>query len=274
MSARKMVLVAFALVSVLLLVLHVRGGGGGEGGGCGVVRAYLCVAARAAWSDIIEAFERRSCVRVEPVYDASGRLLARIVMLRDADVYAPASMDYIVEASRLGLVWANSTVAVAYLVPAILVPRGNPAGVRGLGDLARPGVRVALGDPDSVAVGRYAVRLLERYGLWGRVERNVVVYAENFAHLVGLVASGAVDAAIGWSVASRWFPGRVEAIPIPLGEGVEPSPIPLALATTSRHPGAALEFIRFACCSREAVEVWRRYGYLPAVELNATLRVS
>ena len=268
---RKTVLLAALGVAVLLAVAavhaHHSGGNGAVDGApsrCAepiTLRAYLCIAAREAWDRIIEGFEQRHpCIRVDPVYGASGRLLAQMALAGDGALYAPASPMYMGEAVERGLVDPSTVTVVAYLEPAILVPAGNPAGVRGLEDLARPGVRVALGDPESVAVGRYAYELLRNHSLLERVEPNVVVYAENFAHLVALVASGAVDAAIGWSVAAHWQPGRVEAIPVPGAPGV-PVTIAAARGLGGEERRAALLFIDYA---RGAVEAWRAAGYLPA----------
>ena len=270
-ASRKTVLFAALGVAVLLAVVAVHafhtGSGGADAGAPSscpepvTLKAYLCIAAREAWDRIIEGFEQRHpCIRVDPVYGASGRLLAQMLLAGDGSLYAPASPGYMREAVRRGLVDPSTVTVVAYLEPAILVPAGNPAGIHSLEDLARPGVRVALGDPESVAVGRYAYMLLRNRSLLGKVEPNVVVYAENFAQLVALVASGAVDAAIGWSVAAHWQPGRVEAIPVP-GAPRVPVTIAAARGLSGGERRAAMLFIGYA---RGAAEAWRAAGYLPA----------
>ena len=268
----KLALVAVAAAVLALAAALAAGLSHGQGGqalqGCkpgdrGVVKAYLCVAAKKAWERIIEEFERETCIRVDAVYGSSGSLLAQLSMARDGDIYAPASPAYMEKAVREGVVDSSSVRPAAYLVPAILVPRGNPAGVRSLYDLARPGVRVALGDPRSVAVGTYAREMLERLGLWEDVSRNVVAYASSFAQLVMMVERGAVDAAIGWSVAEKWTGGRVEAIPIPSNLTLGPSPIPVGVTVFSRNREAALRFIEFLSSPR-AEAIWRMEGYEPA----------
>ena len=268
---RKHALVAAVVVAALALALHAlppaahgdaqTGPGHCAPGDNGTIKAYLCVAAKPVWEELIRRFEEETCIRVEAVYGASGRLLAQLSLAGDGDVYAPASPIYLEKARERGLV-AWSTTA-AYLEPAILVPRGNPAHIEGIEDLARPGVRVALADPESVAVGAYAKRLLQRLGLWERVRNNTVAYASSFSHLVSLVASGAVDAALGWRVGAEWYPDRVEAIPIPRSLYGDPSPVPVAVLATSKNPDKAMLFARFVA-SREAAEAWRSHGYLPA----------
>jgi hypothetical protein len=47
---------------------------------------------------------------------------------------------------------------------ALLAARGNPHHVTGLGDLARPGLRVALPNPETESIGRPALRVLAAAG--------------------------------------------------------------------------------------------------------------
>ena len=50
---------------------------------------------------------------------------------------------------------------VVYLVPSINVRAGNPKGIQGLRDLLKPGIRVAIANPENVCVGTYAVEIVE-----------------------------------------------------------------------------------------------------------------
>ena len=59
---------------------------------------------------------------------------------------------------------------ISYLVPAILVPAGNPGNIQTLADLAKPGVEIGIGNPETVCVGLYAYEILEYNGLLEAVE--------------------------------------------------------------------------------------------------------
>ncbi len=250
------VVAAAAALAVAALAHH-----GGSDRGL-VLRVYLCSAARKPWEEIVKLFEEETGVHVEAIYGSSGYLLAQLRLV-GGDVYAPASPYYMELAVQEGLVDPGTVAKAALLYPVILVPRGNPAGVSGLEDLARPGVRVGIGEPDRVAVGRYARLLLEETGLWEKVRPNIVVYAKTVAELTNYVAMGAVDAAITWDVNHWWYPNRTEAIPIPeeLWRGLGPSYIPIGVASGSSHPDLARRFVEFATRSPEALQVWRRYHY-------------
>lgn len=82
------------------------------------------------------------------------------------------------------------------MVPAIIVPRGNPKNITCLEDLAKQDIRIGIGDPDTVCVGEYAIELLMYNNLYDKVKDNIVVYAESCSKTAMLPATGAVDAII------------------------------------------------------------------------------
>lgn len=109
---------------------------------------------------------------------------------------------------------------------ALLVARGNPAGITGLGDLARPGLRVALPNPQTEGIGRLALQALAAAG--GEELREKVAGAKQRAGETVLtsihhrqspawLAAGTADAAIVWETEARHHAHLgtpVEAVPI------------------------------------------------------------
>ncbi len=269
----KTLLVAVFIVAVASAAAFLATRQGTAGRQSVVLHAYLCSAASKAWKEIIPVFEKETGIKVVAEYGASGTLLAHLEMSRIGDIYAPASPYYMRLAVERGLVDNSTVEPVAYLVPVILVPRGNPANISSVYDLARPGVRVGLGNPESVAVGRYAKRMLEQLGIWGKVEKNIVVYARNIAELTSYVASGAVDAAITWQVNHWWYPNRTDIVWIPASivEKTGIVYIPIGVTRFSKHPDAAKKFIDFVLHDPRALAIWRRYHYFTPQEAQEFL---
>ena len=131
---------------------------------------------------------------------------------RSGDVFAPGSPDYMEKAIKDGAVDPTTVDIVAYMVPAIIVPKGNPKNIASLEDLARSGVSVGIGDPETVCVGECAVDLLKYDGLYDKVKNNIVVYAESCSKTAMLPATSAVDAIIGWHVFHYWYPDKTDLI--------------------------------------------------------------
>lgn len=85
-------------------------------------------------------------------YAGSRHLLNQIELAEEGHAYQPGAMHYSTIARDKGFI--DYEKFVAYHVPMIAVPKGNPANITGLDDLTQPGVRVALGDPRACAIGR------------------------------------------------------------------------------------------------------------------------
>lgn len=227
---------------------------------------YAGAAAAPVYREVAELFEETTGVKVELRIGGSGILLSQLQTARDGDVYIPGSQEYLTKAARLGVVDASrKPVILAYLVPAIIVAKGNPKEVSALEDLARPDVIVAIADPETVCVGAYAVEILERRGLWEAVSRNIRVYASSCEHLANLVITGAVDAIIGWHVFHYWNPNATELVLLRPEEIPKIGYIGGAVTVFSKNKELAERFLEFLA-SDKAAGIWKKYGYLATLE--------
>lgn len=202
-------------------------------------------------------FEEETGVRPDYSYKGSGCLLADITFSSRGDVYIPGELYYMEQAQERGFVAESKVIGAMSTV--IIVPRGNPKDIRGLSDLARPGLRVGIGDPNAVAAGRAAREALEKAGLVEAVERNVAAVALNVQELGIGVKLGHLDAAIVWDATAHLFRSDVDTIPV-AEEWRVASPIPVGLLVFSEHPREAKEFLEFLASDR-AREVFLRHGY-------------
>jgi molybdate transport system substrate-binding protein len=228
---------------------------------------FAGAAAAPVYSEAASMFESKYGVKVELRLGGSGTLLSAMKVAETGDVYIPGSPDYLLQANELGVV--NLTVSqgkiMAYLVPAIIVQKGNPKNVTRLEDLAKPGIRVGIGDPASVCVGLYAEELLEVNGLWTAVSPNIMTYAQSCEATAALIPTHAVDAIIGWHVFHYWNPDKADIV------WIEPSKIPKisyiagAVTTFARDRDLAARFLDFLA-STDMRETWAKYGYFPTVE--------
>lgn len=228
---------------------------------------FAGAAASPVYREACDIFESKYGVKVELRLGGSGSLLSAMEIARVGDVYIPGSPEYLVKANKLGVV--NLTVdpakIFAYLVPAIIVQKGNPKNILALEDLAKSGIRVGIADPESVCVGLYAKELLEANGLWEDIKKNIVVHAESCEATATLIYTGAVDAIIGWHVFYHWNPEKADLV------WIEPNKIPkisyVAGATTvfAEDKDLAIIFLDFLA-SQDMHEVWARYGYIPTME--------
>jgi len=231
------------------------------------VIVFAGAAAAPVYREAAALFELKYNAKVVLNLGGSGALLSALEITKTGDVYIPGSSEFLTQASRRGVV--NFTISkpriLAYLVPAIIVQKSNPKNITKLEDLARPGIRVAIGDPRSVCIGLYAKEILERSGLWEAVSKNIVTYAPSCEATAQLVYTSAVDAIIGWHVFYYWNPDKAGIV------WIEPSKIPRigyiagAVTTFAKDRNLAAKFLDFLS-SPDVHDLWRKYGYFATIE--------
>lgn len=95
---------------------------------------------------------------------------------------------------------------------AILVPRGNPAGVERLEHLTRPGVRVGISTLDCLR-GAWE-DACARAGCLFELLPNIAVRAPGCMNLEGMIIRGELDAAFGWATSADAH-SRIDSVPLP-----------------------------------------------------------
>jgi molybdate transport system substrate-binding protein len=208
---------------------------------------------------LVEDFQRKTGHRVVVDYDGSGRLLARIIASGLGDLFMPGSFFYIEKLKAQGKV--HSWRPVVAHTPVIAVNKSKAHEVTKFEDLAKPGIRLALGDPKAMALGKTAMNILERSGLKDRILANVVVYGATVKQLALYVAEGNVDASIVGRSDAFQFRDRVDMISIP-DNYFESETVTVAVLTTTTDLKAATALQDFLA-SPEAVKVFESFGFLP-----------
>ncbi|WP_292657491.1 molybdate ABC transporter substrate-binding protein [Nitratifractor sp.] len=211
-------------------------------------------------------FTQKTGIPVDLVFGGSGYVLSQMKLTRKGDLYFPGSSDYMEIAKRQHLVDPKSEKIIVYLVPAITVAKGNPKGIHSLEDLTRPGIRVAIANPDGVCLGTYAVEILEKNFTPEQKKafrKNLINYTASCAKTATAVSLHQVDAVIGWRVFGHWDPRRIETVPIKASRLVRIGYIPIAVSRFSRHPELAKRFIDFLL-SPEGRKIFAKYHYFPS----------
>lgn len=229
--------------------------------GSKVLKAFFGAAAEKPWNEVIREFEKITGIKVEATFGGSGTLLSAIEITKVGDIYAPGSPDYMEKAIKKGIVIPESIRIVAYLIPAIIVPKGNPKNITRLEDLARPGIKIGIADPKTVCIGGYAVELLKFNKLYEITKNNIVVYAESCSKTAMLLLTGAVDVIIGWHVFYYWYPNETEIIWLEPDQIPKISYIPIGIIKYSKNIKEAKEFIEFVTTSPIVKEIFKKYHY-------------
>ncbi len=209
-------------------------------------------------------FSRMRGVEVNITFGGSGFVLSQMKLARRGDVYFPGSSDFMEKARQGKLVFPETEEIIAYLVPAINVQKGNPREVRSLRDLLRPGLRLAIADPERVCVGTYGVEVLEK-NLTPEERRqfrkNLVTTVESCEKTANVIALKSVDAVLGWEVFRHWDPVRIETIFLKPEEVPRIGYLPAAVSAFTRNRRLAGDFVQFLA-SPDSKSVFKKHGYL------------
>ncbi len=161
-----------------------------------------------------------SLAQVLPVVDpgasasfgGSNQLAQQVRLGFPFDVLLSASPVYTRSLFADGLVRRPIPFATNSLV--LIVPRGNPARIATVGDLARrPKLRLVVAGP-KVPIGLYTREVLKRLGLL-RVLRKTVSLEPDVKGIVAKVALGEADAGFVYTTDVRPVAGKVRVIGFP-----------------------------------------------------------
>ena len=211
---------------------------------------------------LIPRFEERTGHKIFVSYDGSGRLMACILASGLGDCFMPGAFFYIERLMEKDKVSSFHNVVAHTAV--IGVNRNASSRIRSLEDLAKPGISLALGDPQAMAFGKTARKILIKAQIEKEVQKNVVVQGATVKQLALYVARGDVDASIIGRADAFQFRDQILMLPIP-EEYFQPETIAAAVLKSSPHPKVAAEFCAFLG-SKESIEIFKQFGFLPLPE--------
>ena len=149
----------------------------------------------------------------------------------------------------------------------LVTPLGNPAGIKSVEDLARPGVRVVLPLGASPPGGDAVMGILRNAGVEEAVIRNVVVRETCVIKMMPGIIKGRCQASIVEKrlTCMEEFEGKVDVIPIP-ENFFPPGPLTFTIGVMRHAKDRALadDYVNFIC-SGEAQAIFERQGFIPAV---------
>ncbi|HWA14543.1 MAG TPA: molybdate ABC transporter substrate-binding protein [Burkholderiales bacterium] len=230
----------------------------------GAAAADLVVSAAAsltnAFTDIGREFERaHPGTKVAFNFGGSGQLLQQIARGAPVDVFAAADQETMDRAQQQGLLRPGSRADFARNVLVLVIPGGESPGIGSLAELTGDRFRrVAIGNPDSVPVGRYSRSVLMEQGLWEPV-KDKVINTQNVRQSLDYVARGEVDAAFVYRTDAALMPEKVKvALEVPTAS---PVLYPIAVIQDSSQAAAAAAFVAFVRATAGS-QILQKYGFL------------
>ena len=212
-----------------------------------------------AFKDLAKGYESlHPGTKVQLNFAASGALLQQMVNGAPVDVLASADQETMDAAQQQGLVAGADRHNFARNTLVVIAPLAASNPPTTLEALTQPSVaRVALANPASVPVGRYAQRALQTAKLWPAVQAKAVG-TQNVRQSLDYVARGEVDAGFVYATDAAILQDKVKVVfEVPLDVAVL---YPVATTRASRQATEAAAFVRYLR-TPAAQAVLVRYGF-------------
>ncbi len=169
-----------------------------------VLTLYSGSVNRVGIAESLGEFAEREGAELTTVFNGCGILCASMKQMADdgkglPDAYYACDICFVPPVAQhfpQAVILTEADIVIA-------VPKGNPLGITSLADLARPGLRLGIGNARQSTLGYMTDRMLEATGLRTAVLANAVSQVPTGDLLVNQLRTGSLDAAIVYSTNAR-----------------------------------------------------------------------
>ncbi|MBW2011146.1 MAG: substrate-binding domain-containing protein [Deltaproteobacteria bacterium] len=149
----------------------------------------------------------------------------------------------------------------------LVTPRGNPANIQRIEDLARPGVRVVLSPDASAPGGKASIIILKKAGVLEGAEKNAIVRGDCVQRVIPYLVNGKGDVAVAEArlTCLPEFRNKLDVIDIP-EKFIPGPPVPFTIGVMkwAKNRDLAEDFVNFILLE-QGQSFFERAGFIPAV---------
>jgi molybdate transport system substrate-binding protein len=246
--------VRYIILGALVVVLGACLGAGGAAAKSTRAEAGVTVYAAASLTDVFPAIDKGNTYS----FAGSNALATQITNGAPADVFASANTTLPAQLFASGVV--EKPVVFTRNTLVIVVPKSNPADIKSIYDLSKPGTKIDVASP-AVPVGSYTLQVLDQMGLRSSVTANFVSQETDVRNVLTKVQLGQADAGFVYSTDAQTLPGQVTVIKVPAWAQPKIA-YAMAVVARSQNKAAAQAFID-KVLSSQGQATMLKYGFLP-----------
>ena len=190
----------------------------------------------------------------------SGQLLSKIRAAGKGDLYTPAGLHYVKKTEKLGLLKNYSRLINQ--IPVFALSINGQKKIHSWNELTTPGIRIGLGNPATMALGRSYLKIQNKMGreLATAFEQNMVVETMNVSQIINYLKTDIIDAGITFDSTARANQLHYIKIP-PIYNHVETAPlITLNSETNSDNTRRFIQFIH------NNLDIFIKHGFQPVTQ--------
>jgi molybdate transport system substrate-binding protein len=229
------------------------------------LQVWSCGGLAEAFIPANKVYEEISGCRI----DYSGAFAAALgkSLLGDAktEVFAPRVLELAQKLKAQGKML--HFVPLCFTKYVITTPTGNPAGIKGIQDLGKPGIKTVLSPNASPPGGEASTIILKKAGVLEQAQKNSVVVGDCVQSVVPDVIKGTGDAAVMELRLTKKaeFAGKMEVVEIP-EEFFPPRPVTFVIGVMkfAHNRDLAEDYVKFIT-SEKGQSFFEAAGFIPAL---------
>lgn len=248
------------LCLLLMGLAAVVSGCGTEKKAAGTVRVAAAASLEKVFTEkLIPLFNKQYPeIKVEGVYDGSGKLQVQIEEGLAADIFISASEKQMQALLQKKMVQQETVRPLLENKLVLIVAADVKQPIAKFEDLAMV-EHPAIGDPKSVPAGQYAQEALTKLGVWEQVSSKASL-GTNVTEVLHWVAEGSADAGIVYATdAASNSKVKVAAV-VPAGVLQKPVIYPVGMLIKAPHADDAKKFYEFLH-SAQASAIFKEAGF-------------
>ncbi len=229
------------------------------------LQVWSCGGLSEAFVPADREFEQKTGVTISYTGAFAAALGKSLLGNAKTEVFAPRVVNLSKKLKDEGkMVWYKPLCFTRYV---LAVPKGNPAGITSIKDMAKSGIRVMLSFGASPPGGKATMGLMKKAGVLEGAQKNAVFNGDCVQRTTKILVNGKADAGI---VEQRItclpeFRGKLDMIPI--DEKYFPLPpmtFTIGMMKWAKDPEVAKNYIDFIL-SPEGQKHFENAGFIPAI---------
>lgn len=210
---------------------------------------------------LIPMFEEKNPgIKIEGVFDSSGKLQTQIEEGLNADLFMSAANKQMNALVEKNIVESESVVELLENKIVVIVPESSDLEIHNFEDI-KNAATIAIGDPESVPAGQYAKEALTSLGVWSEVESKLSL-GTNVTEVLNWVSENSAEAGVVYATDAATTDKVKVMAEAPEGSLKKKVIYPVGIVSASQNKEAAKLFVDFLS-SEEALSVFEEYGFTP-----------
>ncbi|QUW20339.1 molybdate ABC transporter substrate-binding protein [Sporosarcina sp. Marseille-Q4063] len=227
-------------------------------------KTTLMISAAASLTDVLNELkpvfeDEYPSIELTFNFGGSGKLAQMIIQGAPSDVFLSASESDMDRLQVEDLILKETRVDFAENELVLIANKEQPVKVSSFNDINSAGVdHLAIGEPESVPVGRYTKQVLEGLNLWDSLQGSLVL-GSDVRQVLTHVEMGNADAGIVYA-SDALRSEKVTIVATADSDWHEPIMYPGAVVSDTSNPDEAKEFLVFLA-SEKGQELLHKHGF-------------